>query len=463
MSEINKVIIEPSAKRFDVVKKVIKLAYPVILSNLLYTVESTFSIILVSGLGESEVAAVGFSSSLLWFIYSLMSLSYTGTSVLVAQKTGAGERVDSIVGLGILTSAIIAFPLTFFGVDLVTLIQSLMGASEKVIELSEEYLEPIFLFITVGFITNTIYGALNGCGNTKTTFKVALVMNIVNITSSYLLIYGNFGFPAFGVKGAGMGIVLSEIVGLLIYLYLLLYLKKPFGIGFDVKGEDVLKFFRIGFPTMIERMLTTLSFNIFVGLLAPFGDHILAAHQIGLRIESVSFMIGFGFMVSASIIAGQNYGAKNYAGLKYGVTITALLSAVLMGMLGVIFILFPHVLALPFTRDEEIIRYVSYYLIIVGISQVPLSYAFIFSGSLKGMGKTQIPLIVNISSFWFFRIIPAFLLLKFIHSPLVPWIMMTVETFLRCFMFFYFFRKYTSSPAYNIGHEKEDPHRYKKE
>ncbi len=455
MSDRNKIIINPSEGRSNIIKRVIRLAYPVILSNLLYTVESAFSIILVSGLGESEVAAVGFSASLLWFIYSLMALSYTGTSVLVAQRTGAGKKVDGIVGLGLIVSFLIAFPLTFYGVEIVTFIQSTMGASEKVIELSKEYLQPIFLFISIGFLTNTIYGALNGHGNTKTTFKVAIVMNIINITSSYLLIYGNLGFPALGVKGAGMGIVFSELAGFFIYLYLLLYLRKPFGVNFSINIEEIKEFLRIGFPTMVEKILTTLSFNIFVGLLAPFGDHVLAAHQIGLRIESISFMVGFGFMVSASIIAGQNYGAKNYAGLKYGVMTTALLSAMIMGFLGFVFILLPHILALPFTRDEEIIRYVSYYLIIVGISQIPLSYAFIFSGSLKGMGKTHIPLIVNILSFWAFRIMPAFLLIKVFPSPLVPWIMMTVETFLRCFMFFYFFRKYTSSAEYNIVHEKK--------
>jgi len=441
MSEKNKVIIDPSEDTGSIVRKVI----------------------LVSGLGESEVAAVGFSASLLWFIYSLMSLSYTGTSVLVAQKTGAGERVEGIVGLGLIVSFITALPLTFFGKDIVLFIQRIMGASDRVVELSGEYLEPIFLFIIVGFLTNTIYGALNGRGNTKTTFKVALVMNVINITTSYLLIYGNMGFPQLGVKGAGIGIVLSEIVGFLIYLYLLLIVKRPFSVGLNIEKEDILSFFRIGFPTMLERIMTTLSFNIFVGLLAPFGDHILAAHQIGLRVESVSFMIGFGFMVASSIIAGQNFGAGNFYGLKRGVFITALLSSVFMGCLGILFILFPDILALPFTRDPEIIKYASYYLIIVGISQIPLSLAFIFSGGLKGMGKTHVPLFINIMSFWLFRILPSYLILKVIYSPLVPWIMMTVETFLRCFMFFIFFKRYTSSPEYNTYHEKEGSYRNKEE
>ncbi|MCS6876523.1 MAG: MATE family efflux transporter, partial [Aquificaceae bacterium] len=85
----NRIIINPSESRYRVALRVFKLALPVILSNLLYTVESAFSIILVSGLSATAVAAVGYSVNMLWFIYSLMALAYTGTTVMVAQRVGA--------------------------------------------------------------------------------------------------------------------------------------------------------------------------------------------------------------------------------------------------------------------------------------------------------------------------------------------------------------------------------------
>ncbi len=438
---MQKILIDPRAPLKENAKKIVRFAFPIIVVNLLYTVESMFSLILVSGISASAVAAVGFSLSLLWFVYSLMALSYTGTSVLVAQRVGAGEDPSPALSSGLLVSFLIALPLTFFGKDMVLKIMEFLGASERVVALSSEYLTPIFWFITVGFMTNTFYGAFNGAGDTKTPMKVAIVMNMVNVSTAYCLIYGKFGFPELGVQGAGWGIVLSELVAFLIYLYLTAVLGKPFRLSPRLSRKVLRRMVLIGTPTAVERAVTTLSFNVFVGFLAKFGDKVLAAHQIGLRVESISFMVGFGFMVASTVIAGQNYGAKNMKGLLYGVSLTAKITAFIMGFLGLVIIIFPEYLTLPFTRDEEVVKWAVYYLIIVGISQVPMAYASIYSGALKGMGRTTVPLLINVFSFWVFRIVPSFLLLNVLSSPLVPWVFMTVETFLRAGLFYVAFRR----------------------
>ncbi len=438
---MRKVLIDPSAPLRENARKILKLAFPIIVVNLLYTVESMFSLVLVSGISASAVASVGFSLSLLWFIYSLMALSYTGTSVLVAQKVGAGKDPSPVLSVGLLLSFLIALPLTFWGKELVLYLMALLGASDTVVTLAEDYLKPLFWFITVGFMTNTFYGAFNGAGDTKTPMKVAIVMNVINIGTAYLLIYGKFGLPALGVQGAGWGIVLSELFAFFVYLYLTALKGRPFPLHLKIERDVFLKMLRIGTPTVVERAVTSLSFNIFVGFLAHFGDKVLAAHQIGLRVESLSFMVGFGFMVASTVIAGQNYGARNFQGLIYGVKFTANLTAFLMGLLGLVLILFPKYLTLPFSRDPEVIGWAVYYLVIVGISQVPMAYAVIFSGALKGMGRTTVTMVINIASFWLFRIVPSYLFLKVIHSPLVPWTFMTVEMFLRALLFYLAFRR----------------------
>lgn len=437
----NKLLIDPSESRGSVIKKVVKLALPVILGNLLYTVESAFSIILVSGLSASAVAAVGYSASMLWFIYSLMALPYTGTSVLVAQRVGAGKDPSQPLIWGLILSTAIALILTFFGVELVSFLMLKFGASTSVVELARDYLRPVFLFITVGFITNTLYAAYNGYGDTKTPFKVALLMNLVNIGSAYLLIYGHLGFPRLEVEGAGWGIALSEVVGLLFYIYLYVVKKKPFQIRLSLNPTVLIHMLRIGVPTAVERAFTSLSFNIFVGLVAQFGDRVLAAHQVGLRVESVSFMIGFGMMIAVTTLAGQNYGAGNYRGLNYGVMVSAHATASVMGLIGLVIAIFSEPFSLIFTREREVVQYAVYYLIIVALSQPQMAYASIFSGSLKGMGKTHIPLLVNLSSFWVFRIVPSMLFLKLFPHPIVPWLFMSLETTLRALIFYSAYRR----------------------
>ena len=437
----NRILIDPSESRIRVARRVLRLALPIILSNLLYTVESAFSVILVSGLSASAVAAVGYSASMLWFIYSLMALAYTGTSVLVAQRVGAGKDPSPALLWGIILSFLIALPLTFWGKDLVSYLMLTFGASQNVASLAREYLEPVFLFITIGFITNAIYAGYNGYGDTKTPFKVALLMNVVNIGSAYLLIYGKFGFPRLEVAGAGWGIALSEVMGLMFYIYLYAKHRKPFPIKLSLRKDILLQMLRIGTPTAIERGFTSLSFNIFVGLVAQFGDKALAAHQVGLRVESVSFMIGFGMMIASTTLAGQNYGAKNFKGLDYGVRVSAHTTALIMGLIGLVIALFPQQFSLIFTRDREVISYAVYYLVIVALSQPQMAYASIFSGSLKGMGKTHIPLVVNLSSFWLFRIIPSMIFLKLLPSPIVPWVFMSIETTLRAIIFYWAYKR----------------------
>jgi len=437
----NRILIDPSESRIRVARRVLRLALPIILSNLLYTVESAFSVILVSGLSASAVAAVGYSASMLWFIYSLMALAYTGTSVLVAQRVGAGKDPSPALLWGIILSFLIALPLTFWGKDLVSYLMLTFGASQNVASLAREYLEPVFLFITIGFITNAIYAGYNGYGDTKTPFKVALLMNVVNIGSAYLLIYGKFGFPRLEVAGAGWGIALSEVMGLMFYIYLYAKHRKPFPIKLSLRKDILLQMLRIGTPTAIERGFTSLSFNIFVGLVAQFGDKALAAHQVGLRVESVSFMIGFGMMIASTTLAGQNYGAKNFKGLDYGVRVSAHTTALIMGLIGLVIALFPQQFSLIFTRDREVINYAVYYLVIVALSQPQMAYASIFSGSLKGMGKTHIPLVVNLSSFWLFRIVPSMIFLKLLPSPIVPWVFMSVETTLRAIIFYWAYKR----------------------
>ena len=457
---MQRVIIGPEEPPLRVIKKVLKLSTPVIVVNLLYTFENMISMLLVSSISPSAVAATGFSLSLLWFIYSLMAISYSGTSILIAQFVGAKKNPSPILTNGLLLSLLISLPLFYKGKELVLFLMKLLGASETVRALAEQYLTPIFWFIPIGFLTNTFYGAYNGAGDTKTPMKVAILMNITHIATAYTLIYGKFGFPKLGVEGAGWGIAISETLAFFTYLILLIFFKKPFPFTPRVDLRLLVRMVRLGTPTALERAITTLSFNVFVGFLAKFGDKVLAAHQIGLRVESISFMIGFGVMVASTTIAGQNYGAKNYKGMVHAVNVAANFTAGVMGIVGLFLILFPHYLVYPFSRDPEVVKWASYYLQIVGVSQPAMAYAAIYAGALKGMGKTTIPLLLNISSFWLFRIIPSYLVLKLVKSPIVPWLFMTVETLIRAVFYYFMFKRETTKLLQGSNKEKESQKEY---
>lgn len=420
----------------EILLKAIKLGTPIVISNLLYTVETAVSLVLVSHLGAKAIAAVGYSISVLWFMYSFIALTYTGTSVLIAQRIGAQKDPSPVFSVGMLISLLISIPLMFFGTSFSAFLMKEFGAPKDVIMLSKDYLSPIFKFIFLAFATEIFYASYSGFGQTKTPFKVSLVMNIFNIVSSYILINGKFGVIPLGVKGAGIGIVLSEIIGFLIYIILIAFFKIPFKFSPFIDKNILIEMIKLGTPVFIERFVSSLSFNIFVGFLAKFGPKVLAAHQIGLRIESFSYMIGLGFSIASSTIAGQNYGAKNIEGAKRAIFLIGKLSALIMGILGFLMAILSKFLAEIFTNDKEVIYYSIYYLILVGISQVPLSYTFILAGALRGLSKTTTAMLISIFSFWFFRILPIYIIMKFINSPFVAWIFMPIEVSIRAIIYY---------------------------
>ncbi len=432
-------IVDESKTSKDILKAVLGVATPVIISNLLYTVETLISLILVSHLGKSAIAGVGYSISMMWFVYSLMALTYNGTSIMVSHRVGAGKGFFDVFLSGMVLSLLLSIPIALYGTKAIPKLMILFGAKEDIASIARIYLKPIFLAAFVQFATEVFYATYSGMGQTKLPFKVSVVMSITNIVSSYVLINGKFGFKAFGVEGAAFGIVISEVVGFLIYTYIL-FTKKPFGDASFKSLKTILDMLKLGLPVTFDRGLTSLSFNLFVGFVARFGDTVLAAYQIGLRLEGISFMIGYALSISASVLTGQNFGAGNLKGAFRGAKVIANFSAMAMGLMGIVVIVLSKYMAMIFTADKEIIHYAEIYLVMVGMTQAFLSYSFVLSGAIKGLGKTYIPMVINILSFWIFRIIPIFVMLKYIFNPYIPWIFMSVETVSRAVCFLAIFK-----------------------
>jgi len=114
-------VIRKEASQKEVLKTVLNLALPILLSNLLYTLQNVVSLLLVSPLGKEVIAGVGFASTLLWLIYATTEVVYTGVNVLVAQAVGAGKRGGSILLAGFILSVAISLPVTLWGEELLRL------------------------------------------------------------------------------------------------------------------------------------------------------------------------------------------------------------------------------------------------------------------------------------------------------------------------------------------------------
>ncbi len=437
MKKRSEFVFEKDLPQWEILKRVLKLAFPVILSNLLYVAQNAVSLLLVAPLGERAVAEIGFASTLLWVVYALMATVYTGLNVLTAQRTGAGEDTSSLPPVGMVLAALFALPVSLMGEEAVKLFLKLFIHDPTVIGGILEYLRPIFLLLPLAFATNAASAYFNGLGKTTVIFVATLFVTVLNVALAVALIYGKLGLPALGVEGAGWAVAVAESLALFVYLLFLPKLAPPSGEEFLRDAKQILK---IGLPSGVERAAMSLSYNVFVGLVAVCGIAVLAAFQIGLRIEAVSFTVGMAFSFAATTLAGQNFGANNPEGVKSAVYTTLKVAAAIMTSLGVaIFLASKWVVGL-FSSDPQVVRWATTYLGIIAFSQPLMAVIFVLSGAIRGLGKTKIPLVVNLSNFWLVRIIPAMLLLKVWKSPFVPWGTMIAENISRSSIYLFLFR-----------------------
>ncbi len=436
-----------------------KLAWPAIMGNISQTLLNLVDMIMVGHLGALAIAAVGLGGQVSWFMMPIMAAVATGTLALVARFVGARDQENAALVLeqSLYLAFLLGIPVMLFGWLFGADILRIMGAKPDVVELGYDYIKVVFAFYPIRFVGFTAYSALRGAGDTKTPMKLGIFMNIINAVLDYLLIYGKLGFPNLGAVGAAWASGIGITTSMVIVLYLLWRgkLVLPFRPSWRFHIEMAKRILRIGLPTMIERGLFSFYNFLYMSIVTRFGTIALAAHQVGLRVESIAYMPAFGFNVATSALVGQSLGEGKPEKAEKTVYEALKMVGLFMGVMAFILIVFPRYLVMPFISPNDphyadVMRLASIYLIIVGISEIPLGWLFVLGGALRGAGDTKTPMYITAVSKLLFRIVPAYLLgFGFTIGPvhfeglgvIAAWIAMSLETFTTAALFWWAFKR----------------------
>jgi putative MATE family efflux protein len=180
---------------------------------------------------------------------------------------------------------------------------------------------------------------------------------------------------------------------------------------------------------------------LFTVIIAQYGTEALAGYQIGLRVEGLAFMPGIGFTIAAMALMGQGLGAKKPEQAREDVLLVLKYTVGFMFFLSFFMIFLPEKIVWLFTDDVQTIEQASLYLRIVGLSQIPLAFNFVLSGALRGAGDSKKTLKINLTSLWFVRIIPAFLLSWYFENILFVYLAMISDTFVKAIWLWSTFNK----------------------
>lgn len=429
---------------------VFQLAWPVMISNLLQTLTTTVDVIMVGSLGAeapAAVAAVGFGGQFIFLFFSVMISVSAGTIALVARAIGANDfkEADHILKQSLVLGALLSIPLTLFGLAFAEPMLASFGAEADVVHLGGAYIRIISLVVFFQFIGFLGYAALRGAGDTVTPLLIGVLVNVVNFAINVNLIFGNAYVPRLGVPGAAIGTSISYVVGAAVLLAILLRGKGRLKLhltGDWVHMETVRRIFRIGWPAALEQILLQVAFLVWVGMVVVFGTKILAAHQIGLRIQSFAFMPGFGFAIAATALVGLNLGARQPAEAEKRGWEAAKFSVAVMSVAALGIFVFAQPIAQVFIGDPDVIAYTVTFIRIHAVSIPAVGVFFAIDGALRGAGDTRFPLLTSLSGIYLVRL-PLSLLFGFVLGLGIVgvWIPLVIEYWYRSAVISLHFRR----------------------
>ena len=376
-----------------------ELAWPAILSNLLFSLIGIVGIKVVGTLGADAVAAVTVGHRIFFALQAILMAISAGTTALVSRAWGAGDykeaaRVTSVsLWLSNTVAFVLMLPCLIFPLE----IASIFGLPEKPTQLAAEFIFYLSIF-NVSFSVNMILGAaLRAAGDTKTPLWIGVITNILNVILVYALVHGLYGFPALGVAGAALAGGVSFVFGGLIFLFLYYSRRMLVGVGGrgSVARGRVRQLVHIGYPAGIEQLMFQIGFLAFLWLVAFYGTAPYAAYGLGVQILSISFVVGFGFSIAGATLIGQHLGAEDSQGAVRSGWKALWLAIASMTVLGVVIALFATEIAAYLIDDEEVVRLTVAFIYIMALVQPLMAVEFTLGGCLRGAGDTRFPLITT--------------------------------------------------------------------
>ena len=425
-------------------RAVLRLALPIVGSDLLQRGVNVVDALLVGRLGAAELAAVGLAQLLLMFVMGLVYGLGIGTTVMVAFHTGAADErrrawsVRTSLLIGLAASVIMGGA----GILLTRSAAVFMGATDRLLALTLDYLQITWILFGSYVFLHLSAAIFQGAGDTRTPLWAMVGVNVLHVVLAVPLVFGLVGLPRLGVVGAALASGLSEGAGA---LWLLWQARRRGLLG--ARGErwgtpELPRILRVALPAVGERLLTNGMQLVFARIVISFGVAAYAAHQVGLSIESLSFLPGLGFSKAATTLVGQRLGAQDPAGARQSVRQANRMAVSIMTVWGILFILFPRTWVLLFTSDPGVLAYSFPLLPIMGLLQPPLAVAMIMAGALRGAGETPIVLAGAVLGGWVIRLPLAYFggVVSGVGMTVV-WVSMILDWIVRGTVFSWRFRR----------------------
>jgi putative MATE family efflux protein len=385
------------------------LSVPAVLEMIMESVFVIADIFFVSKLGANAVATVGITESLVMIVYAISIGLAVATTSMVSRRIGeknaekASITAFQAIFAGIVVSILIGLP----GLIYSTRLLDLMGASPIIIRELSGYTRIMLgsnVVIMLLFIINAVF---RSSGDAAIAMRVLWLGNIINICLDPCLIFGWGPFPELGIKGAAIATTLGRGMAVIYQFWILFNGRKRiqmFRRHLTINIEIIFRLLRLSLGSIGQNLIGTISWIALVRIISIFGSEAVAGYTIAIRVITFILLPSWGISNAASTLVGQNLGAKKPKRAERAAMVTGWINMALLGLLSLLFIIYPAYFISIFINDAGVINTGSDCLRIISIGFFAYGLGMVLVNAFNGAGDTTTPLKINIFAFWLIEI-----------------------------------------------------------
>ena len=387
-------------------RRTLALASPIVAGFIGQMLMGLADTVMVGRIGVVPLAACAFANTVLAvpLVFGFGVLSSISVRASHAHGKGDKERAGEALRAGLVLAAVLGLLVALaiqFGVPLLPL----LGQKPEVNAASVTFLILCGWSVLPVYLTTAAKNFCEALSQPWIPFWIVLASVLLNVALNWLLIYGNLGFPALGLEGAGIATLLARIaatVAIFAYVFTAHSLKshRPTRWLAPGLGNHFRKLVALGLPVGGLHFCEVSGFAFGSLMMGWISVDALAAHQIAITCAATTFMLPLGISQAVSVRVGQARGARQTERCRPIVFGAIGVTLGFMAGFAVLFIGAGRLIAGMFVPSPEIISLAAHLLIIAGVFQLFDGLQIVSSGALRGFEDTRAPMLIGAVAYW---------------------------------------------------------------
>ncbi len=377
----------------------VSLSLPPMISMLIQSLYNIIDSMFVAQIGMDSLTAVSLAFPIQSLIIAFAVGAGVGVNSYISRKLGENNQdaANSAIIHGFILAGILSISFVIIGLFIIEPFFNMFTDNPVILQDAIEYTQVVIIFSFASIFHIMIEKIFQSTGKMIFPTVIQIIGAVTNIILDPIMIFGLFGFPALGIRGAAIATVIGQGVSMLISFYVLL--RKDHDVWVDVKNfkydKDLMKeVVSIGIPnTMMNALPSFLNMGL-NGILVSFSNAAVSVLGVYFKLQTFVFMPASGLSQGAMPLMGFSYGAKLKDRLNETMKYNVLVTFVIMIIGVAIFNIFPRQLLLIFNADQSMMEIGVSAIRIVSLSFIPATIGYSVPTLFQAMGKGKESLVI---------------------------------------------------------------------